>query len=181
MGIPHPGHQPGSPPRSPNLQSMGLTSPQQERRESGSSDRPSPPSNSDSLKPAGWLKRKEGNGPLSPPNRSLGQLITGSATSLGSPVKQESSDSPDRRKPVAKIQEVPRWPDECRSFDRSDADHQFITISALVSGAHIEANMPLSFLCLRTCSCPLPKCTKLPLALPRYQLHLHTNRMLPKT
>lgn len=110
MGTPHPGYVAASPLPSPSVE---LPDPLEERRGSGSSGRPSPPSKSDSLRPAAWPKKKD-TGPMSPPNRSLGQLLTGSAISLGSPGKQDgSAESPGRRKAAGKEKEVLKWPDAC--------------------------------------------------------------------
>lgn len=129
MGVPHPGYRPGTPDRSPSTQRADLPNVSEERRGSDSSGRPSPPSKADSqrsdtLRPAAWAKRKD-SGPMSPPSRGLGQLISGSTLSLvsGSPSKQDGGsaivDSPGRgRKATGKEKEVLRWPDACKPFNR---------------------------------------------------------------
>lgn len=103
MGLPHPGYQHLSEsPVTPTTELPDVI----ERRGSGSSDRPSPPPKSDSLRPTAWPRRKESQGPLSPPNRSLGQLLAGSTASLSSP--KQDADSPGR-----KLIKAQKWPEEC--------------------------------------------------------------------
>ncbi|KAK8845476.1 hypothetical protein IAR55_006189 [Kwoniella newhampshirensis] len=140
MGVEHPGWRPSTPLKSPPangtsfLPDMTDDSTLEERRESGSSGRPSPPSKQDStgsLRPAAWPRKPKevqsasntNTSASSPPAKSFSNLFTASTLSLalpssvagGSPSKEGDGrngiESPNKAKKDKKEKEVLKWPD----------------------------------------------------------------------
>lgn len=124
MGVPHPGWRPSTPLESPaGVFGDEVEILDKERRGSGSSGRPSPPSRGDpgTLRPATW-KRKDSQ-PTSPPAKGFGNLFSTSTLSLALPAAISSPtkdaerstvvDSPSKGKKAKQEKEVIKWPDQC--------------------------------------------------------------------
>jgi cysteine protease ATG4 len=125
MGVPHPGWRPSTPVEASLGYPQDLAEDRSERRGSGSSERPSPPSKTDSasLRPTTW--KKSPPQPISPPAKGFGNIFSTSTLSLalpasitnGSPVKEGDRvavmESPSKGKKTKADKEILTWPTQC--------------------------------------------------------------------